>query len=104
MSEHRCVGAAEHNPQASKFHGCCAICLDPWPCEYMAGNEERERMARIDARATAIYSGMVENLNFRADRGVLAETWDVAYREAAEGENARIRFLSAASPQEPGNG
>jgi len=31
---HRCVGGAEHDPARSLFHGCCAVCLEAWPCSY----------------------------------------------------------------------
>lgn len=30
---HRVCGGEEHDPQNGKLHGCCVVCLVPWPCE-----------------------------------------------------------------------
>lgn len=30
---HRACGSTEHDPQQGKLHGCCVVCLVPWPCE-----------------------------------------------------------------------
>lgn len=29
---HRCVGPDEHDGRRSLYHGCCAVCLETWPC------------------------------------------------------------------------
>ncbi len=44
MIAHRCVGGNEHNA-LDKFHGYCAVCLVPWPCEYVgpAPKPEQEK-------------------------------------------------------------
>lgn len=30
---HRNLGANEHDPQAGRVYGNCAVCNVPWPCE-----------------------------------------------------------------------
>ena len=29
---HRACGSEEHDPANGKIHGCCVVCLTPWPC------------------------------------------------------------------------
>ena len=54
--------------------------------------ESRERLARIDARATAIFAAGTgkHNLPSRSDWDV---SWDSVYACAAAGELARARFV-----------
>jgi threonine dehydrogenase-like Zn-dependent dehydrogenase len=33
-SHHRAVGGMEHDPARSLLHGCCAVCVTPWPCSH----------------------------------------------------------------------
>lgn len=46
---HRAVSGIEHDPSRSLFHGCCALCANPWPCD-----AEKELQA---ARLAAIRGG-----------------------------------------------
>ena len=46
---HRAVSGIEHDPSRSLFHGCCALCANPWPCD-----AEQELQA---ARLAAIRGG-----------------------------------------------
>lgn len=36
---HRACGSEEHDPQNGKIHGCCVVCLVPWPCEFAERKE-----------------------------------------------------------------
>lgn len=50
VSHHRQVGPGEHDPPRSLFHGCCALCLEPWPCpteRVLAGGIDPEVLAAL---------------------------------------------------------
>lgn len=34
ITAHRGCGGEEHDPSKGKLHGCCVVCLTPWPCAY----------------------------------------------------------------------
>ena len=48
---HRACLGTEHDPANGKIHGCCVICGEPWPCDYVDKSENarlREALNKLD--------------------------------------------------------
>ncbi len=41
ITAHRACGGEEHDPINGKIHGCCIVCVVPWPCEYAGAPPEK---------------------------------------------------------------
>ena len=63
---HRCVGGAEHNGEQSLYHGCCAICLEGWPCLH----EQALQAAELASASLppGVYLSMAQVEQVRYDR------------------------------------
>lgn len=56
--EHRAVGSEEHDASVSLLHGCCAVCVVPWPCPLADAAAQLvakdARIAELEERAASL--------------------------------------------------